>query len=64
VSLTWYLVMLLPICPFLLPFCLSVDLQYGQSHFFKLPGGKLKPDEDGEELLLFKQCLSCPSLMA
>lgn len=21
-------------------------LQYGQSHFFKLPGGKLKPDED------------------
>jgi hypothetical protein len=23
-------------------------VQYGQSHFFKLPGGKLKPDEDGE----------------
>jgi hypothetical protein len=27
---------------------LRAALQYGQSHFFKLPGGKLKPDEDGE----------------
>jgi hypothetical protein len=23
--------------------------QYGQSNFFKLPGGKLKPDEDGKQ---------------
>jgi hypothetical protein len=32
--------------------CLRAALQYGQSHFFKLPGGKLKPDEDGEGPLL------------
>jgi hypothetical protein len=31
---------------------LHAVLQYGQSHFFKLPGGKLKPDEDGEGRLL------------
>jgi hypothetical protein len=29
------------------PFIAPV-LQYGQSNFYKLPGGKLKPDEDGE----------------
>jgi hypothetical protein len=27
---------------------LCCAVQYGQSNFFKLPGGKLKPDEDGE----------------
>jgi hypothetical protein len=32
----------------LLLLLLPLPVQVGQSHFFKLPGGKLKPDEDGE----------------
>jgi hypothetical protein len=39
----------------LLPNMLAVS-QYGQSHFFKLPGGKLKPDEDGETCWLGNCC--------
>jgi hypothetical protein len=35
-------------CACMLLRCLLMHLQYGQSSFYKLPGGKLKPDEDGE----------------
>jgi hypothetical protein len=34
-------------CACMLLCCLLMHLQYGQSSFYKLPGGKLKPDEDG-----------------